>query len=442
MLVFKVLLCLCAAVFGLLVALVLAWAVYNWIDEAPSSAAAALSLKAPTVPDADNAWVHWMGMGAAVGADPVQGARSFMNAHAGDPAQVWADPLPVVKPTQDVHGFDSLCGRTSSCLEHVSQHQAGYRRLNLDNAPRLQRLRAMLVLREWQPIAPPRLAMPAPTAVDTNRLYADGLALRWLEAASAGDCEQVLAEVQDFAEFWAHIATRPDQIFSAMVAATSIERAQRIVADVATTLDHDALQRHAPALQAILAITPTINWRTAVAGEHQIFMDAVTRQPMGLYRLGFAPQSTFNAHAELSLAMADFLAAAPGDRGAARQRLAATSERYMPPLGEASRIPGYFAYNPVGKIIVALSIPTLPYGDRVADMEAMRRMRMLMLLARLENARAGTMSAFLNRHSPALADPVTLIPFAWDADTQAISYRPLQPEHWEEEILRQRVPLQ
>lgn len=438
----KRLLWLSAAVFGLLVALFLAWAVYNWIDEAPSPAAVELSLQTPTVPDADNAWVHWVGMGAAEGGDPVQGARAYIRAREADMAQDWADPLPIVDPTQEVHGFDRMCQRCSSCLDHVSKHQAGYHQLILDNALLLQRLRLMLDLREWQPLTSLPLATLQPTAGAANGLHVDSLALQWLEASGVSDREAVLGEAVVFAEFWARVATRPDNAYIAMQAASSIGRVQSLAAEIAVTLDGEMLQEHAPSLRRVLAIAPTINWRAAMAGEHQAFADTLLRQPRSSMGLGLAPQATINAHAELSLAMTDFLATAPGERDAASQRLAAASERYVPPFDEASRIPGYFAYNPVGKILVSMAFLRPQFADRVADMEAMRRMRMLMLLARLENARSDEMPAFLTRHSPDLADPVTLTPFAWDADTQAISYRPLQPEHWEMEILRERVPLQ
>lgn len=422
----------------------IALVVYNRIDESPSARALQYSQPHVSIADEDNAWLGLVGIGAARDQDPLDWARQWVAAH-NEGVDLPAVPTPHRSPEFATHGFGELCPyRDVPCLELAELSRPGIEALASENALRLQRYEKVLSLRGWRDLLRTRLDSPTPDGFQTALLYLDVQALALVRAIEAGDMDALRRGIEGIhahAQFWSGAARHADSLLVAMVAATHIDRAQRLGAALVDRLRPEQFAAIQAPLGALLAIDPTeIEWEGAMAGEHRLFVHtvgesvgfwsalsrgALKEAVMGVF---FAPQATTNTHARLTRLISQQLAAPLTQREAAQLQLQQFTESIMPPLGEAGRIPGYFAHNAVGKILVAIAIPAFKtYGDRVWDFEAARRASVLKLDALRNGIDPDRMAAFIGAQP--LVDPWTGEPFAWDSLRREIHFMP-GSEHW------------
>jgi hypothetical protein len=90
-------------------------------------------------------------------------------------------------------------------------------------------------------------------------------------------------------------------------------------------------------------------------------------------------------------------------------------------------IPGL--YNPTGEILALIAIPQLSaYIEKGHNMEGLRRLALLKVLAHAEGLPPQRIQAFLDAHAADLGDPYTSKPMKWDAKNRRIYFPTLSGE--------------
>jgi hypothetical protein len=90
-------------------------------------------------------------------------------------------------------------------------------------------------------------------------------------------------------------------------------------------------------------------------------------------------------------------------------------------------IPGL--YNPTGEILALIAIPQFSnYIEKGHNMEGLRRLALLKVLAHAEGLPQQRMQAFLDAHAADLGDPYSSKPMKWDAENRRIYFPTLSGE--------------
>ena len=458
--------------FGLALILLpaLLWFLYNRIDEAPSAAARELSARLePPAPLAvnDNAWLHLLGLGAAEAADSLQYAtarvaaelaRSRLSEKERATAVSALEPLAHVGPDPAAKDAPLPCPvREVDCIEKLTSARSLIESLRASNRVRLDRFERALALREWQILFPPTLEAPNASS-RTEKFYLDALTSDLAQALKSNDQSRSLQALQGFAdwvEFWRAAQTAAPDLVTIMVAAVHIESAQRIAGDLLDHLKVGQLAALDSPLDRVLAapLKPQ-NWQQAMAREHRGFGLMMADVSLGatvkgcltgslandcwrrLYAsVAYAPQATLNRHAELTVAMGDWLASDPRKLATANERYAQVMEAAMPPFGDAAKLPGFFAHNPAGKILAVIAIPASPWGMRLQDQEAVRRMIVLKREAMRARIQVTRMPDFLAQQPAALRNPITGAAFDFNPNTHELEYAPADETYWKQKQL-------
>ncbi len=438
------------------------WWLANRFDESPSADARRYAQLAPrVVADADNAWMHFAGIGAAEGDDPVRFARLRVDAlqarHAHSPVPpadaaeqaLFTDPLPMARPDRARDGSDSLCQpERIDCLGWAALFRASLPRLEAENRVRLARYRAALALREWQGMYPPALDAPMPdvSIADLHR----NLVARDLSLALAGDdvsaLPPLLDQLADAADFWRQVAAQGGDLFTIVVASAQVHRSQLLVGDLLDRIRLPVDPAFDIPLDRLLAPLPAeIDWERALSYEYRTFERGIRNEipgTLGVLRrclsgegtdscikqlamdAGFAPQATFNLHAANTAALQRWLEAPARDIESARSAQAQAFEAMAPRFDGAGAILSQMSYNYVGRILAAIAVPKADYGLRLHDREAVRRMLVIKRQARQQSIPASDMPAFLAARPDALRDPYTGAPFEWDPLFRQIRFSP------------------
>ncbi|HUG98601.1 MAG TPA: hypothetical protein VMQ83_05465, partial [Gammaproteobacteria bacterium] len=308
-----------------------AWWVYNRIDEPPSAEARKLERPGRAVPDADNAWLYLLGIGAPEGVDPVLYGRQRVDSYeawmlearpgADAPEFRAEDAIPEVDPDTGIDGVDALCpARDTDCLHWAAEHEHVLERLRKANALRLQRSERLLAMPDWHAVTTPSMQEPYPDA-GVLALRANLLALD-LHRTLARDPDRTataLERLADEVDFCRRVRAHPQDAITTLVAARRVETAQRIAASALDRLPRRTHARTEAALDRVLSPLPApADWSETIRREYQIFaqgMSVGVPGPMGalgqcfdgtaekgclktfLLNSAYARQATLNLHA-------------------------------------------------------------------------------------------------------------------------------------------------
>lgn len=454
--------------FWLLVVLALpplAWLVWNRIDEAPN--ADALRWGAPVqrvVADADNAWLYFLGIGAAADDDPIAFGRRRVDAYLAqakaDPdatpaAPPVSEPLPYVATVAGSDGPVTLCSlRDADCIAWAAQHRAVLDQLAAANAVQLRRYAAALDMTQWQEA--PLVSMDYPiTTMTVATLELNLLAL------AAGDSEKrpaLVAEIARRGVLWRRVAEQSEWLISKILAFAFAANGQRIAVEIyarATPAqraqmdaDIDALLAAPGAAETSLEVLASEHFRTTSTG--------LQREMPGLWRslrncmrgtpkngscskdlafsATFLPQATTNIVARLDTAMNNYVAAMPADEAAAAQRYAELVERENPMRDTRSML-AMFARNGSGKVLAFIAIPKAHWRKRLNDYEMLRRALLIRVESIRMNVAAADMAAFLAAQPPDRRHPYPDKAFRWDAEQRAIVGTAATPDTFRQDEL-------
>jgi hypothetical protein len=455
-----------AVIAAVLLAPVLAWWVWNSIDEAPSAKAREyMEPLARGLPDGRNAWLFMVGLDAADGEDPMVLGRRRVDAYE---ARLVRNPVPKATaaetaffdPVVDITGLakgQALCdGREADCVAWAGENRELLARLERDNALLLRRYAALLGMRELQEVATPSNIDPSllPTMpIRVDALYAN---LTARDVAVGRDPAAAAARLAQATHFWRFAETQAATLLLKLTAIRAIERHQRVlgaIVDRATTAQLAALQPHADVVLAEPSPAQR-DFRPMMRYEYQATLDTIRREmastPVMVTRCfdkehenclkklvmgqGYAPQATANRLAELYADSELFHNVSARDYRSVEASVGAAISRKAPLDGDEGPL-GMFGYNPVGKILAFIAIPAYSWVPRNHDCEALRRMLVLKLQARRQRIGADRMDAFLAAQPEALRNPYTGEPFAWDATRQEIGFAPVAVKYWKVERL-------
>lgn len=446
----------------------LAWLVWNRIDEAPN--ADALRWGAPiqrVVADADNAWLYFLGIGAAADDEPIAFARRRVDAYlaqakadpdaapAESPDATASEPLPYVGTVAGADEPVTLCTvRDADCLAWAAQHRAELESLATSNALQLRRYAAVLDMTQWQEAPLLSMDYPIPTmTVATLELN--------LLALAAGDNERLPALVAEIARrsaLWRRVAEQSEWLVSKIIAFAFAANGQRVAVAIyarATPAqrarmdaDIDAVLAAPSAAETSLDVLASEHFRTTSAslrreipGVWRTLRNCFSGRPKNgscskdlAFSATFLPQATINIVARLDTAMNDYVAAMPADEAAAAQRYAELVERENP-LRDTHSMLAMLAHNTSGKVLAFIAIPKAHWRKRLNDYEMLRRALLIRVEAIRANVATADMAAFLAAQPPERRHPYPDKAFRWDADQQAIVGTAATPDTFKQDEL-------
>jgi len=431
----------------------LAWLIWNRIDEAPN--ADALRWGNPPVrqvPDAQNAWLYLLGIGAAEDDDPIAYGRRRVDAYvarartdptaAADPVEDDRNaPVPYVSRVEGIDGIAQLCPRRgTNCIEWAAAHRPALQRLADANRLRLQRLDSAIALPQWQEV--PLLMGDFPTP--SVQLIVLELNLLALEANDGSRLVDIAENVARHDALWRRAIEDAEWLLSKAFAMSFTERHQLLLADLyerATPEQREAMQ---PAVERVFAAPTAAATNLDVAAYDAFQITAITlraeipglRQSLNNCMYGtpkngscgndllssatFLPQATENIVARLLTATAAFLAAAPADEAAAAQRYAAFVEEEDPSRG--STMFATLGYNAAGRRLAFDGLSPLPtWRKRQNDSETLRRMLLIKLAALRAHVTASDMPEFLAAQPDALRHPYPGKSIVWRPGQRAFA---------------------
>lgn len=452
---------------------VLVWWAANRIDESPSPAAVRLSAPAPrVVADVDNGWLYLIGIGAAPGDDPVAYGRRRVDALearlAKSPAPppdatekaLFEDAVPAVSPDAQVDGTGEFCPVTlADCLDWAGRHQPMLQRLRTANALRLQRYERMLQLRDWQGLYPASLDTPFPdpsVATLHRNLLAGDIAIA-LASNDIGAQVEATRKLADAVGFWRLVSLHPPDLFSVMVASAQVEAAHRFAGDL---LDHVPnpvnLDLDAQIDRVLRPLASPVDWQRALVFEYGTFVRGLSNEMPGTWNAlrrcfagtakegclrslatdaAFAPQATFNLHAQNMEAMQHWLEADAHEVETARAAYGAVVESGFVQFDDTGLLLRQMGYNFTGRILASIAVPASDWGLRIHDREALRRMVVIKRNALRARVQPSAMQEFLDGQPEALRNPYSGKPFAWDGLFREMHFEPKATKHWRRPVV-------
>ncbi|WP_386070181.1 hypothetical protein ACFJIW_06735 [Tahibacter sp. UC22_41] len=431
-------------------AALLAAVYYYRHDEAPTPDALRWSSPpARTVADADNAWLHLIGNGAAENVDPLLAGRQRATAYLAQadshtPMDSEADQaVPVVEVDPDRDGFAVPCRPAlGDCFAWARQHRAAMTRLLDANRLRLSRLDHAAVLPQWQE-APLRSTDFPMIPASTIRLQIAGLALRAIDADVVETGQKIAAQ----AGLWRRVAEQSDWLIDKLFAVSFLADHRRLLVDLyanATAAQRAALD---DAVDAVLAAPSAAenNLDVAVYDNVQVTAASLRRELPGVLTavrncwrgdeaptganadtppdscanriadsFTYLPQATINTHARLADAEAAHLAAMPAEEPVAQQRYDQAVQSVLPPVEPERRwLPlrynaGGLHYLRKGKDLIG------DYRRHLNDQELLRRLLAIRVAALRADVTEADMATFIAAQPAELRHPYPDRTISWD----------------------------
>lgn len=439
---------------------VLLWVLWNRIDEAPSAAAVRFeSMQPRPVADADNAWLLLAGIDAAEGSDPVALGRRrvdfLIDAHqhpsqenATARAALFVQAVPEVEPDPKVDSSAELCApREVDCLQWARTHRAMLERLQAANGLRLARFEAAMRRPDWQARYPP--TMDTPGVAYPAGLHTQLLAL----AVAAGGANGTIAleRLASSTEFWLRVRGRPQDLITVLVSGRMLARHYWLVNAWLDEANVAAIKSNQATVERLLAAPAgPIDWERPVAYEYQVLSHTLRQAAPGLLgtarqcvtgttlentgcakalamNAAFAPNATMNLAAVHFQQMQLVLSATPAQLAQVSAEDGAVMEATFVQFDDINVLLSQLAFNYTGRILAQIAVPAYDWGRREHDLEALRRMVLIKFRLRAEGIRAREIPGFLARLPIDLHNPITAMPFNWDAKTQQLSFEPMAP---------------
>jgi hypothetical protein len=446
---------------GLLLMLVLV-RIWNAPDEAPS--ASALRWAEPwrnVVPDARNAWLMLVGLGAAEGEDPIALGRRRVDAYeervrlgpdaARDAAlkALYEDEVPTPPDDYATRFVFSGCPhRDVDCIEWARWLQEQLEAMQVASALRLERYDAALAMADYEEsIASFELDVMPGWGGSTPTLHLDLIAR---DIATGTPADQALDRLLRVASFWRRAGEQGRSLASKFLSLAMLERCWRIADALIDRLDASELRALKPRLDALLAapsrqqrdLSPEMRYlshrierelREKFSARRMLRdclgQDVVRCAHTGIIAQGYSPRATFNLIAATFDAVDRLQAAAPDDYEKAFEDFE-QALRTLHPIFFDDLLKSVLARNPTGRVIAAIAVPDLRWIERRNDVEVLRRLFALKLQARLASIGHGGMRAFLAAQPPTLQDAYREAAFAWDDSLQEISFVP-DSNYWQ-----------
>jgi hypothetical protein len=435
--------------FGLAVLLFLVALAINWNDQPPS--AEALEFQKildgrPQVPDAENAFVYVLGIGARRDQDPREvGARrmawladyTWANRDTPDPAgESFGLRAPESPPFKE---FASLCGDADrlDCAHAFQRLGAVWQPEALESLT-LERYRTLLGYRRWREVVPQDITAPIPAYSELTygqRLFL----LALLQAGLRGDAAAVREGLEADSRYWRGAMTHASTLISQMIASAALRNHYFFGSLVLQSLPASRRESAIPNEWQREYSAEERSMRLVMAGEleftRRVFDEArefsmleeselehtmVDKAGIWLTKPFLKKQDTTNAIAAAYAALCRAFEVPLNQYAAAEREL----------RGRARDDSGFAVYNPVGAYLEPVYEPEnyFNYVYRTASTEGMRRAALLVAQLRARGVAPKRAAEEVAAHG--LRDPYTDLPFEWDAARQSVVFTGPEKHQW------------
>ncbi len=444
------LLWLCALVLGF-VAVVVA---INAFDEDLAPETEALLAAPPNryAPE-QNLYLSLMGMEAPAGESSITVGQARLDEYERHLEATIKDPrLAVARLGKKIPKALAFKGKidfchplTASCWTGIESHKAEIKTLIDDNRELYQRYLNLKGLPGYYETATPSmyapLAFPSP---DVRSLFLADLALR-MKSGNATQRAAALADLEGDLQVWRTMLIGDGSLISKMVAVANLQGDYLMLADMIADSSID-LRGSSSEIEHLIMPFDRADWKIGKflgyefrsmaplweqmdpgASSFWAYSDEPNTEPPNWWQRCwnrvslhfFQRHATENLNATTMLQIVKVADADPAEVHAARD---AHSRWVRENLDFGIR----YAYNPIGKILVAIGAPAYEsYPLRALDAAAVQRLVRLSYEIRRHEIAPREIAVFIEQHPELATHPADGEPFSWDADKGEIAMKPV-----------------
>jgi hypothetical protein len=434
---------------GVLLAVILllfaaAWLI-NLHDESLTPQAQAL-LQIPPNPykPEDNIYLALMGFDAPSGQSVITDGQSrvdyydqHLDAVLRDPSADAIASLTVKDPRrlQFKGNCDFLHPLDSSVWSEVPQHRDEIQKLMADNLELYQRYLGLLSLRGYFETARPSYVTPFPMwASETRKLFLADLVLRMRSEVPASQSRTALTDLESDVQTWRTVLRGQGALISKMIAINNLQGDYLVVADMIAD-PRLALSLSEQDADSLVPPPDLKDWDigTALAGEFRM-SSSVLRQTNELASMNWVSEGQARSGVrgwlnrlsdrigrhfyKLNATENVFAVRTARQIQAAAdpvQLFGTQNESVTPPPGNGGLWNQRLIYNPVGKILAAVSDGAYDnYALRAWDGAALQRLVRLGYEIHRQRIQSAGIPAFLQQHPEVATHPADHRPFVWD----------------------------
>jgi hypothetical protein len=327
-------------------------------------------------------------------------------------------------------------GPAWSCWREVPAHRANIEKLLADNHELYDRYRALQHLRGYFETARPSVLAPITVAPQEVRgLFQVDVALR-LHSDDPVVRQAALAALRDDLQLWRTVLTARRSLISTMIALGFLHSDELLLADIIAD-PGSSIPLGADDAQAVTPLFALDDWNIATVFRAEFRVhESILEQVRYVSERGWIPPD---------LGPWERLAAYLNNHLTGRfLRFNATENLYAQQLSREMRAaaPGAeapapenpwtslaFVYNPIGKVLVALSEGAYAnYPARAWDEAAFQRLLRLSYEIRRQQVAAASIPAFLSSHPELATHPSSRQPLVWDAQARTIRVPNVAPQ--------------
>lgn len=444
----------------LFIGLPLLLAAINTFDEdlKPEALAFVADFSGETITPEQNGYFAWVGLRVPVGEHPhtrgmqiVARLNKKLDTVPHDIHDIIdLDTVLGPKALKFTNNLANLCGRDATgCLDRYRVKSTDIEKQVRENKVLLERYRALYRYPHFHETLKPRYY--ALFFYDPGSVSSLARAQHALHALR-GDPLLALRQLRDDTQFWRRTLAETRGLVGKMIAVAAIHRNAQLISEIVASYPTDKTAL-AQTVQAVLPLTDlerdlTKVYRNEFAINMYLFSTLSAEQP--------TPCTTESINCAVDKLTRTFLFKPHASTNQSFERfseIAATSRLPAPEFlkGKKERLASdqydwkwwlsswCFAYNPVGKILNAISVA--PYGSytaRVHNLDGFLRLVSLSLAAKQQSVRAADMPAFLARAQPNLRNPYTNEPMFWDSNNRTIYFNGMGEKH-DDELLDKRI---
>ncbi len=388
----------------------------------------------PEVIEPGNAWLAMLGIDAPAGVSPVVYGEKQMRdlEKAIKDGKSTQEIISASLENKSALSFKGklppfYCKENRGIIAYSTAHSAEVESLCLDNVELFRRYEQLLSLTNFTEPLVYGFYTPFPHFSPT-RSSQQLLFLQLATQAGQGDLIRALTGLRDDMAYWRIIARDSRTLISKIISFVALNTDLRFAAELGSsrplTPPELALVKEilhpfdkgetslAKAFQGEALYSyhgmELSTWNTLKrwSPERLILKHNATSNRIHAYNSEFARQATL-----------------PPQQYAEEQKSHATRKANSFKIG----IPGL--YNPTGEILALIATPKLSaYIEKGHNMEGLRRLALLKVLAHAEGLPPQRMQAFLDAHAADMSDPYTSKPMEWDAENRRIYFPTLSKE--------------
>jgi hypothetical protein len=388
----------------------------------------------PKVIEPDNAWLAMLGMDAPAGASPVAfGEKAMRDIEKAikdgiSTGEVVTASFPNKSGLSFRGKLPPSCGKENSgVMAFATKHPDEVAALCRDNSELLSRYEQLHLLTNFTDPLEYGYYAPfppfAPTR-STQQLFFLRLALQ----AGKGDLTGALTGLRDDMAFWRLVAGSSRTLISKLISIAALSNNLKLAAELGS-----ARPLTPPEMALVKELLhPFDKGEVSLA---KAFQGEVLWSYYGMELCIWNRWKRWSPERMLSKRNATINRIYAYNHEFARQaalpprQYAEEQKRQAFWMAESFKIGISGLYNPAGEILALIgSSQPSAYIERGHDMEGLRRLALLKVLAHAERLPPERMQAFLDAHAADLGDPYTGTPMKWDAENSRIYFPKISGE--------------